>query len=103
MYSTGGDRVNKARSFLIRASHKLDLPADIIASVPRTELIGAEECRVEPQKGLLEYSEEKISVDTSVGVMTVYGRKLNIKRMNSTSITITGDLQRIDLPGGYNE
>lgn len=92
--------MNKARKLLIQASQKLDLPSDIIAGIPRIELFGLSELSLEPHRGLLEYSDERISVSTSIGNVTATGEGLIIKRMNANRITVVGTIHQIRLMEG---
>ncbi len=92
--------MNKARKLLVQASQRLDLPPDVVAGVPRIELIGLAELSLEPHKGLLEYSEDRISVSTSIGNVTAVGTDLVIKRMNASRITVVGAIHQIQLMEG---
>ena len=95
--------MKKVVKLLEQVSDKLELPADVIAGVPRIELIGAEQCSVEPHKGLLEYTAEQIVVATSLGDVAVLGENLQIKKMNLQRITICGRVSGIVLNGGVHE
>ena len=95
--------MNKARQLLAQASEKLELPADIIAGLPRVELVGNGECSVEPHNGLLEYTTEQIKVSTQIGEICVEGKHLQIKRMNSERITICGTVCCVRLSAKANE
>ena len=95
--------MNKVRQLLEQASDRLELPADIIAGVPRVELIGNGQCSVEPHKGLLEYTTEQIKVSTKSGVVSVIGSDMQIKRMNSECITVCGTIYQIILTAGGDE
>lgn len=89
--------MNKARKFLMDAADHLELPADIVASVPRMEIIGAQEFSIEPHKGLLEYEKEQIGVETNVGKIRIFGAGLTIKQMNRNRITVAGDIRSVCL------
>lgn len=96
--------MNKARALLTEFAHKLELPPDIIAGVPKMELTGMDEFTVEPHHGLLEYSRERVSVMTSVGPIEISGDRMQIKRMNHSRITLAGRIKRVDLCGkGHDE
>ena len=71
--------MNRAKKILMKASSKLELPADILAGLPRIELLGKEQCSVEPHCGLLVYGEEKICVQTDLGVVSITGNNMQIK------------------------
>ena len=84
-----------AREWISEWSQRLELPADLLAGVPRLELIGTDLFRMEPHKGLLEYETTQISVASTVGRITVVGKELRIKQMNYAQITICGQIQGI--------
>ena len=87
--------MNKARKFLMDAAGHLDIPADILAAVPRMEVTGFQEFCIEPHKGLLEYEKEQIGIETNMGRVRVIGAGLTIKLMNRNKIIIAGDLHSV--------
>ena len=95
--------MNKVRNVLVQAAQKLDLPSDLVAMTPRAELLGTQEWSLEPHKGLMEYTPEKITIDSSLGRYHLTGRGMTIKQMNSQRITITGQIATVLLPEDKNE
>ena len=83
------------RRTIVKASSRLDLPADITAGMPLIEITGTTECSIEPQKGLLEYSQETVLVETSAGTVEISGTKISIKNMNSSRLTVTGNIHSV--------
>ena len=49
-------------SLLVRVSRILDMPANVLGGVPRIELIGTGELRMEQHRGILAYGPEEIHV-----------------------------------------
>lgn len=49
-------------SLLEKTAQLLDLPADAMAGVPRLELVGTGELRMENHKGILAYGSEEIHI-----------------------------------------
>ena len=47
---------------LERTAEVFDLPADAVAGLPRLELVGDKELRVENHKGILAYGPEEIHI-----------------------------------------
>jgi sporulation protein YqfC len=89
--------MKQINNLLSAAAQKLDLPADIVAGQPRLELIGSAQCSIEPHKGLVEYTKELVSVDTSVGIVNITGRLLDIAQMNRERITVRGRIFGVSL------
>jgi len=95
--------MNRAKKILMKASSKLELPTDIIAGVPRIELIGKEQCSIEPHRGLLVYTEERICIETDSGIVNVVGNHMRIKQMNASRIVISGVLKETGFAEELNE
>ncbi len=89
--------MNKARKLLSDAALMLDLPADILAGLPKMEITGFQEFSIEPHRGLMEYDKDQIGVDTNLGKIWVIGNDLGIKLMNRERITIKGKLLAVKL------
>lgn len=95
--------MNKTKKLLMKASQKLELPADVTVGVPRIEIVGRSECSIEPHRGLSEYSTNKICISTATGPVAVLGKNIEIKRMNAARITICGNIAEIYLAEKENE
>jgi len=88
--------MNIVRKILSSTAGVFDLPADALAGVPRLEMVGFSECSIEPHKGLKEYGEQEIVVDSCVGPIRISGEKLYVKRMNHQRITVCGVVRSVD-------
>ncbi len=99
-FCDGGDSVNRARKFLADAAGLLELPGDVLAGLPRMELVGFREFSIEPHKGLVEYEREQIIIETVVGRVSLVGRELTIRLMNSNRITVGGGICGVELLEG---
>lgn len=73
-------------------TNMLDLPKEITMNLPLISIIGNEELLIENYKGVIEYTEEKIKVNTACGILQVDGRKLFLKQITAESITVTGNI-----------
>ena len=94
--------MNWGTRLLLKASEKLTLPADVLAGVPRIEIMGTSEFSMEPHKGLLEYGSGRITIRTNHGAVTIDGADLKIRLMNSERIVISGTIGSVDLRGNGN-
>lgn len=92
--------MNRVRKLLAGAAGKLDLPADIVAGLPKMELVGFTEFSLEPHKGLLEYADHEILLDSAAGQICVKGQNLTIKLMNQVRITVAGTIWSVELAEG---
>lgn len=89
--------MNKMKRILVGAADHLELPADILAGIPKIELTGFHEFSIEEHKGLLEYEKEQIGIETCLGKVFVFGKGLSIKLMNRHRLTVKGDLMSVQL------
>jgi sporulation protein YqfC len=91
------DAVGK-KSFKIREkiSDTFELPKDIVLDVSKVIIIGTGQVTVENHKGVVEYSEELIRINTGSGIMKLCGRNLTIKTILQEEITITGEITNIE-------
>ena len=83
--------------FLERAAEVFDLPADAVAGVPRLELVGDRELRVENHKGILAYGREEIHISGGVYIIKVVGQELELRAMTGLELLITGKVIQISL------
>ena len=89
------DRKPRGSGLLERAAQALDLPADALAGVPRLELVGDRELRVENHRGILSYGTEEIHISAGTFVVRVTGRELELRAMTGRELLITGKVEQI--------
>ena len=83
--------------FLERTAEVFDLPADAVAGVPRLELVGDGELRLENHKGILAYGREEIHVSGGNWVIKIAGEGLELRAMTGIELLITGKVTQITL------
>ncbi len=76
-------------------SNALELPKDIVLDVAKVTLVGSNNVTVENHKGILEYNEDQIRVNTGSGILAIAGSKLIIKSILQEEISITGEIRGI--------
>ena len=82
---------------LLRAARVFDLPADGLAGLPRVELTGKQELRMEGHRGILAYGPEEIHISGGKLVLRVKGQGLELRAMNRTELLITGEISAVEL------
>ncbi len=73
-----------------------ELPKEVVLNLPLISLTGHEELLIENYKGIIEYTDERLRVNTSAGVIRVEGRGLYLKLITSESMTINGNIMKIE-------
>ena len=74
----------------------LELPKEIIFNLPLITIVGNEEINIENYKGVIEYSPEKIRINTECGVLKINGEKLSFKQITAENIIVTGVIQKLE-------
>ena len=91
------DRSGKKEGLLEKTAEVLDLPGDVVAGLPRIELTGSREVRMENHRGILSYGDDEICVSGGRLVVKVRGEKLELRSMNASQILITGAIRAVEL------
>ncbi len=96
--------MKRTRQLLERAAQRLDLPAEVLAGLPRVELVGFGQLTVEHHRGILEYTDEAVTVAVPDGRVRVTGRRLTIHLMNHDYVMVRGALEHVALqPEGRHD
>ena len=82
---------------LERTAQLFDLPADVVAGVPRLELVGQGELRMENHRGILAYGTDEIHISGGKLIVRVRGSGLTLRAMNASELLITGEIAGVDL------
>ena len=73
-----------------------DLPADVVAGLPRLELVGNRQLYLEHHTGLLAYSDTRIDANTPFGVLRVRGQRLTRVAMTGEELRIGGKIDGVE-------
>jgi sporulation protein YqfC len=92
-----GDKKSCRPGLLERTAKLLDLPADVLAGLPRLELVGNGELRMENHRGILAYGSEEIHVSGGAFVVKIAGADLELRAMTGLELLITGTIRQIQL------
>ena len=74
----------------------LELPKEVCTNVPKIEIIGFDEMIIENFKGILEYEEFFVRINTHIGIVSINGYNLNLENMTNDDIKVTGHIDSID-------
>lgn len=69
---------------------------DIFTEQPQFEFIGNREVVIEGSKGVIEYTENLIRINTSIGLVCFKGRNLNLKCITSSELIISGFILSVE-------
>ena len=91
------ERRGKRESLLERTAEVFDLPGDVVAGLPRVELTGSRELRMENHRGILAYGPGEIHVSGGRLIVKIRGANLELRAMNAGELLITGEIAGVDL------
>ena len=90
------ERNRRENGVLNTVAELFDLPADVVAGLPRLEMVGSRQLYVEHHAGILAYSEEQIDVNTAAGVLRVRGGGLSLLAMTAEELRIGGTIAAVE-------
>lgn len=74
----------------------LEIPTELSTDNPKITVIGFEKMLVENHKGVLEYQDYFVRLNTFIGIININGFNLNLEEMNTDDLIITGQIEGID-------
>ena len=81
----------------------LEMPKEVCSNVPKIIITGFEEMIVENFKGILEYEEFFIRINTYIGIININGFQLSLENMTDDSIKVTGKIESFDIERTIDE
>ena len=90
------NRRDRTGGVLSTVAELFDLPADVVAGLPRLEMVGSRQLYLEHHTGILAYSEEQIDANTVGGILRVRGRKLTLLAMTAEELRIGGHITAVE-------
>ena len=91
------ERNRKERGGVLDSVAELfDLPADVVAGLPRLEMVGSRQLYLEHHTGLLAYTETQIDANTAAGVLRIRGERLTLLAMTAGELRIGGRIDSLE-------
>ena len=85
-------RRDKTGTVLNAVAELFDLPADVVAGLPRLEMVGSRQLYVEHHTGILSYSRAQIDAGTTGGILRIRGQELSLLAMTAGELRVGGDI-----------
>ncbi len=90
------ERNRKKEGLLEKTAQLLEVPGQAVG-LPKVELVGRGELRMENHRGILAYGREEILVSGGKLLIRVRGSELELKAMNAGELLITGTILAIEV------
>lgn len=75
----------------------LELPQEVCSDVPKITIVGFDELIIENFKGILEYEEFFVRVNTHIGIININGYQLGLENMTNDDIKVTGKIESLEI------
>lgn len=79
-----------------KAARLSSLPEDVVLGVPNVEIRGYSEMRIENYRGIIEYTDQLVRIQTKIGQIRVTGNHLQVESYTNDDMKITGKIQNIE-------
>lgn len=87
--------INKILDLKAAISDALELPGEITLNLPKIILVGYNQMLIENHKGVIEYTPQKVRLNSGIGVIKIEGTDLNLKNIAIDNIIITGKIKTV--------
>ena len=95
--------MKKNKKNISRIDRLLEIPQEIYSNVPKITITGFNEMIIENFKGILEYEDYYIRINTSLGIINVNGYELRLENMTNDDIKVTGKIEKFDIERNFAE
>lgn len=82
-----------------RVADVLELPKEIILNLPKLTMVGRGSMIIENYKGIVEYDNSSVRINTAIGVIKITGSGLFIKEITSEDIMLEGTINTFEILG----
>ena len=80
-----------------RITQILDVPRELDKKQTRITIMAFDEMLIENYKGIMEYEEFFIKINTEIGTLNINGFNLNLVQMTDDDIIVKGVINGVDL------
>ena len=75
-----------------KAAKASKFPEDVVLGMPNVEILGHSEMRIENYRGLIEYTDQLVRVQTKIGQIRITGNHLQVDSYTNDDMKITGKI-----------
>ena len=90
---------NRMDNLKYNISEALELPKDVVLDLPKLVMIGDIQLNITNHRGIIEYTQETLRVNSNVGIIKVSGNNLELKTILSEEIIVAGHIEKVEIIG----
>ena len=80
-----------------KINEMLEIPKEVYSNIPNLIITGFEDIVIENYKGILEYENYFIRINTYIGIINIHGIDLKLAKMTEDNIKITGKIESFEM------
>lgn len=88
---------NKMDNFKYNISDALELPKDVVLDLPKIIITGNIQLNISNHKGIIEYTQETLRINSSIGIVKISGYNMELKTILSEEIIVTGFIEKVEI------
>jgi len=97
LYRGGFHMDNRMENLKYSISEALELPKDIVMDLPKIIMVGNIQLNISNHKGIIEYSQDTLRVNSNIGIIKITGSNLKLKTILSEEIVVDGTIDGIEI------
>ena len=74
----------------------LEIPVELTTNNPKITIVGFERVLIENYRGILEYQDYFVRLNTYIGIININGFNLKLEEMTTDDLLVTGKIDSID-------
>ena len=86
-----------------RIEEILEIPVELSMNTPKITITGFERMLIENYRGILEYQDYFVRVNTYIGILNINGFDLKLEEMTTDDLLVTGKIDSIDFESVSDE
>ena len=94
--------MKKKRKGISKIDRLLEMPQEIYTDIPKITITGFNEMIIENFKGILEYEDYYIRINTSMGIININGYELKLQNMTNDDIKVNGKVESIEIERNFD-
>ena len=93
----------KIRKNLNKVDKLLELPKEVYSNEPKIVITGFDEIVIENFKGILEYEEFFVRINTFIGIININGYNLNLENLTNEDLRVKGKIDSLEFERTVDE
>lgn len=94
--------MKKKKNAFSKIDRLLEMPQEIYTDVPKLTITGFNELIIENFKGILEYEDYYVRINTSLGIININGYELKLENMTNDDIKVNGKIESLDIERNFD-